>query len=339
MDKVTFAVIGAGYWGKNLVRVYYSVPGAALKYVCDSDEKKLGYVKSFYPSVAVTTNLADVLNDPEVRAVVIATPTGSHYVLAKAALSSGKHVLVEKPMTKTAAEAEDLVRLAKEKKLVLMVDHTFVYTGAVRKMKELISSGELGDVRYFDSERVNLGLIQKDVNVLYDLAVHDLSILRHIIAERPNFLSAHGGSYVTRGGANKVEEVAHLHLEYPSGLMAHIHSSWLSPVKLRKTIIGGSRKMVLYDDIEPSEKIKIYDHGVDIDFESETPDIPIYRSGDVLVPKIDTSEALSAEAKEFISAIGENRAPLTSGEDGLALVRILEAASASMKNGGQRTAL
>jgi predicted dehydrogenase len=339
MADINFAVIGAGYWGKNLVRVYFSAPGAKLKCVCDLDEKKLNFVRSFYPSVKTTVKIEDVFSDPEINAVVIAAPTSAHYPLAKAALSSGKHVLVEKPMTKTSSEAEEVVRLAREKNLVLMVDHTFVFTGAVRKIKELVSSGELGELRYFDSERVNLGLIQKDVNVLYDLAVHDLSILQFTVSEKPKFLAAHGDSYVTRGGANEVEEIAHLHLEYPSGFSAHIHSSWLSPVKLRKTIIGGSKKMALYDDIEPSEKIKIYDHGVDIDFESETPDIPIYRSGDVLVPKIDASEALSAEAKEFIAAIRESRAPITSGEDGLALVRILEAATESMKNGGIKMAL
>ncbi len=340
MSKLNVAIIGAGYWGKNLIRVFYSFGNdVVLKYVCDLDEKKLKSTASFYPSVIITASADDIFKDTEIDAVVIATQVASHYCLAKKALLAGKHVLVEKPMTKTVAEAEELVMLAKEKNLILMVDYTFLYTGAVRKIRELVSSGEIGQLRYFDSERINLGLIQPDVNVLYDLAVHDLSIINFISGENPISLHAHGASFVTRGRERAVEEISHLHLAYPSGFLAHVHSSWLSPVKMRKMVIGGDKKMILYDDIEPSEKIKVYDHGVGIDFESETPDIPIYRSGDVIIPKIDNSEALAAEAREFVDSIKNNRKPLSGGEEGLAVVKILEAAEFSMRDGGNKIIL
>ena len=330
MKKIKIAIVGAGYWGKNLVRVFYSLRGVVdLKYVCDIDEEKLQYIKSWHPSVITTTDVEVIFDDPEINAIVIATQVSSHFSLAKEALLSGKNVLVEKPMTETRGQAEELVTLAKEKDLILMVDHTFLYTGAVRKIKNLIKNGEIGDVNYFDSERINLGLIQPDVNVIYDLAVHDISILNYLISERPTAVFAFGKSYITK----KIEELAHINLEYASGLAAHIHVSWLSPVKLRKTLIGGSKKMILYNDIEPSEKIKVYDKNVSIDDEAETPQSPIYRSGDISIPKFDTIEALEFEANHFINCINNNEQPLSDGKSGLEVVKILEACNISIKEG------
>ncbi|MBU2530984.1 MAG: Gfo/Idh/MocA family oxidoreductase [Elusimicrobia bacterium] len=328
VKKIKIAIIGAGYWGKNLVRVFYSLRDIVdLKYVCDLDEKKLQYIKSWYPSVITTTDTKIIFNDSEINAAVIATQVGLHFSLAKEALLSGKNVLVEKPMTETREQAEELVALADEKNLILMVDHTFLYTGAVREIKNLIKNGEIGDVNYFDSERINLGLIQPDVNVIYDLAVHDISILNYLINEKPTAVSAFGKSYITK----KTEELAHINLEYASGFTAHIHVSWLSPVKLRKTLIGGSKKMILYNDIEPSEKIKIYDKNVSMDYETETPQSPIYRSGDISIPRIDNIEALEFEANHFINCINRKERPLSDGKSGLRVIEILEACNRSIK--------
>jgi len=335
MSEINVAIIGAGYWGKNLIRNCQSSQRVNLSAVCDSRESALNFVKTNYPAIKAVSRVEDALNDSNIHAILIATPTASHYELAKAALLSGKHVFVEKPMTETAGQAMELVNLAKEKNLILHVDHTFVYTGAVRKIKDLISKGELGDLRYFDSERLNLGLIQPDVNVIYDLAVHDLSILNYIFNEEPETVSAFANSYVTRQRERAVEESAHINLRYPSGFMAHIHASWLSPVKFRKMLIGGSKKMIVYNDIEPSEKIKVYDHGVDLDFSKETPDDPIYRSGDVLIPNLDRSEALLSEINHFADCVRDGKDTVTNGYDGYKVVKILEACSKSLKYGGQ----
>lgn len=337
MQKLHIAIIGAGYWGKNLIRVFYTLSdGVCLKYICDSDENKLAKIKKSYPDAALCTNADIIFADPETDAVLIVTPTRQHYDLAKKSLNAGKHTFVEKPFTETSAQAKELIQLAEEKNLILMVDHTFLYTAAVREIKNIINRGELGGIRYIDSERINLGLIQPDVNVIYDLVPHDLSILNYILGENPVSVSAFGKSFVTRGTGHEVEEVAHLNLEYPSGAIAHIHANWLSPVKLRKMIIGGSKKMILFDDIEPSDKIKIFDHGVDIDMNKEISFFPTYRNGDVVIPRLAAAEALVAEANEFINSIQEGRKPLTSGADGLNVVRVLEASTQSIKKGGEK---
>lgn len=333
-NNIHIAVIGAGYWGKNLIRVFYSLGGVRVKYVSDLDEKKLENIKKFYPDILVVKDCETIFRDPEVAAVLIATPAASHYNLVRRALMSGKHVCVEKPMTKRADEARELVALAKERNLVLMVDHTFLYTSAVRKIKDLIAGNELGKINYIDSERINLGLIQPDVNVVYDLAAHDIAIFNYILGEWPSSVAAFGKSFVTKGMTREVEEIAHVNLEYPSGVMAHVHVSWLSPVKLRKILVGGSKKMVIYNDVEPSEKIKIVDQGVDIDLREENSFFPIYRSGEINIPKLPEGEALIAEAQEFIMSIKDGRPPLTCGESGYKTVQVLEKATESIKRGG-----
>ncbi|MBI4122625.1 MAG: Gfo/Idh/MocA family oxidoreductase, partial [Parcubacteria group bacterium] len=272
----------------------------------------------------------DLFSDTELDAVVVATPVSTHSSLASVALKSGKHVLLEKPMAATSRECDALAVLARERNRILMVDHTFLYTGAVRKIKELVERGELGELRYFDSERINLGLIQPDVNVLWDLAPHDISIMNHVFAGiRPVSVFATG----TRHVSSHADEMAHLTVQFERGIVGHIHASWLSPVKIRKVLIGGSKKMVLYDDTHPSEKVKVYDKGVTIDFSSETPDTPVYRSGDVFIPKLDDEEALYREARHFIACIRGREFPLVDSQAGREVVRILEASDASMREG------
>lgn len=330
-QKLKVAVIGAGYWGKNLIRNCIASKEVELAMICDLREAALDWARKNYPAVLCVQDAMEAFNSPDIRAVLIATPVGSHFGLAKRALLSGKHVFVEKPMTETAEQSLELIDLAKNKGLVLHVDHTFVYTGAVRKIKEIINSGELGELRYFDSERLNLGLIQPDVNVIYDLAVHDLSILNYITNEKPSSVRAFANAYVTKKRERAVEEMAHINLEYPSGFMAHIHVGWLSPVKFRKMLIGGDKKMIVYNDMEPSEKIKIYNHGVELDFSQETPDDPIYRSGDILIPKLDNTEALLLEINHFAECIGENKETITNGRQGYEVVKILEECSKILK--------
>ncbi|PIR66442.1 MAG: oxidoreductase [Parcubacteria group bacterium CG10_big_fil_rev_8_21_14_0_10_36_14] len=325
------AIIGAGYWGKNLIRNAASSASVSLVYVCDLDLRLLERARSNFPFIKTTCDSEDIFKAKDIEAVFIATPVVSHYKLAKRALESSKHVFVEKPMTETSAEARELIELAKKNNLLLHVDHTFIYTGAVRKIKELINADELGEIRYIDSERINLGLIQPDVNVIYDLAVHDLSIFNYILKEKPMSVAAFGKSYVTQNRENPVEEMAHIHLEYPSGTMAHIHIGWLSPVKIRKMLIGGSKKMVLYNDIEPTEKVKVYDHGADLDFKSETPSDVIYRSGDVYIPALERSEALAIEISHFADCAVNGKPSLTGGEEGYEVVRILEATQKILK--------
>lgn len=330
-SMLSVGIVGLGYWGPNLLRNFAALPDCTVKYGCDLEPQNLEKMRRKYPAVSYTTDFSDLLKDKDLTAIVIATPTSSHFALAKAALEEGKHVLLEKPMTQTAAEAEELVNLSTKKRLQLLVDHTFIYTGAVEKIRDLVSSGEIGDMHYFDSTRINLGLIQKDVNVLWDLAIHDLSIL-HIIKNLDGVesLYAHGSTHFT-----KQPEIAHLHLIFKDGVEAHIHVSWLSPVKIRQTIIGGSKKMILYDDTEPSEKIRIYDKGVHFQelIEEGKPDpfFPVYRSGDILIPALKNPEAMSVEAQHFLACIQGEEKPRVSGEDGRRIVRILELADQSLR--------
>jgi predicted dehydrogenase len=282
-----------------------------------------------------TADYRAVVNDPTVDAVAVVTPVATHFQIAKDLLRAGKHVLLEKPLAATVREAEELIEIAEQNKRTLMVDHTFVYTGAVRKMKEIVSSGELGELLYFDSVRINLGLFQRDINVLWDLAPHDLSIMDYLIDRQPEGLSAIGSCHIEKG----IENIAYLIMKFPDDFIAHFHFNWLAPVKIRHTLIAGSSKMVLYDDIEPTEKVRIYDKGVTAnrvgDREADYQTLVSYRTGDVWAPKLDSTEALRYVVAEFLDSIREGRRCLTDGQAGLRVVRILEAAHRSMKNGGQ----
>ena len=330
---IGIGVIGYGYWGPNLVRNFAECQGAAVRMVCDLRPAQLEKVQRRYPGVRVTTNPADVWNDPEVDAVVVATPVDRHFELAMASLQAGKHVLVEKPMTSTSEQANRLIDEAAKRRLVLMVDHTFVYTGAVRKMRELLETGELGDVYYYDSVRVNLGLFQHDVNVLWDLAVHDLSIMDFVLGQQPVAVSATGFAHVQ----GRPEIIAYMTMFFDGSLIAHVNVNWLSPVKVRRTLLGGSRRMVMFDDLEASEKIKVYDRGISLNPSPENVYQMLigYRAGDMHAPQLAVTEALSVEAAHFVDCVSRGTAPLTGGEAGLRVVRLLEAASESMADQGR----
>jgi predicted dehydrogenase len=288
--------------------------------------------------VVCSTDAEAIFRDPAVGAVVIVTPVSTHFGFAKRALEAGKHVLVSKPLTASSAEARELIDLAASRRLTLLVDHTFVYTGAVQKIHDLVSSGQIGDVYYYDSVRVNLGLFQHDVSVLWDLAVHDLSILDYVLPARPEAVSAVGMRHVD----GEPENIAYLTLFFPGRLIAHIHVNWLAPVKVRRTLIGGSKQMIVYDDLEPSEKIKIYDRGIsltDVSAEGVYNLLVSYRTGDMWAPRLEQTEALRLEIAQFLECITTGRAPVTDGESGLRVVRILEAAHQSMREQGRPVSL
>jgi predicted dehydrogenase len=311
------------------------VPGARLVSVCDMRTERLAGVQARYPVVEITSRYDEVLADPRVNAVAIATPVSSHYELALRALEAGKHVFIEKPMTTTAAQALRLIDEAERRRLVIGVDHTFVYTGAVRKMRELVEAGGVGDIYYYDSVRVNLGLFQHDVNVLWDLAVHDLSIMDYVLPVQPIAVSATGVGHV----AGEPENIAYLNLFFQNNLIAHIHANWLAPVKVRRTLVGGSKKMIVYDDLEPSEKIKVYDKGITLNGNGANGDkryqmLVGYRTGDMWAPQLDMTEALSLELRQFVACIESGTAPTSDGHSGLRVVRILEAATESLANRG-----
>ena len=326
-------VIGCGYWGPNLIRNFVTCPETQLVWACDLDEIRLQKVLRPYPSVRQTTDLEEVLKDNGVDAIAIATPVHSHFPIAKACLESGKHVLIEKPLASSVAQGEELVNLAEKNNLRLMCDHTFCYTGAVRKIQEIVKSGVLGDLHYFDSVRVNLGLFQQDVNVVWDLAPHDLSIVDFVVDEKPVLVSAHGVSHA----GNDIENIAYISLGYQNSFIAHFHVNWLSPVKVRKTMIAGSEKMLVWNDLDQAEKIKIYDKGIEVkqsEREQKERLLVSYRSGDMYAPKIDQVEALSLMVKEFADCIQENRSALTDGKAGLRVLRVLDAANRSIKADG-----
>ncbi len=298
--------------------------------VAERDPKKLAQAKRWYPSIRTVTDAKELIGSPEIDAVSIATPISTHFALAKAALEAGKHVMIEKPMTQTGKQADELIALAKKKKRILMAGHTFIYTGAVRKMRELVESGKLGELYYFDSARFNLGLLQQDSNVLWDLAPHDLSILLYLVDERPTAVQAFGQHHI----GSRQEEFAFMVLKYKSGFHAHIRCSWISPLKIRLTFLAGSKHMVVYDDVEPSEKIRIYDKGVALTpppGPAVTAFNPIYRAGDVLIPALDRTEALQKEVAHFVDCIRTGKTPLSDGKAGGEVVRILEAAEKSLK--------
>jgi predicted dehydrogenase len=335
---ITIGVIGCGYWGPNLIRNFAENERAQLRWICDTDERRLNAIGRRYPAARTAADYHQLLADPELAAVVIATPVATHYRFAKDALLAGKHVLIEKPFTTNSREAQELVELARQRGLTLMIDHTFVYTGAVRRIKEIVESGELGELLYFDSVRINLGLFQRDINVVWDLAPHDLSIMDYLVARAPVALTATGSSHIEAG----IENIAYVMLRFADSFIAHFHFNWLSPVKIRRTLIAGSRKMIVYDDIEPTEKVRVYDKGVttnriesDRDKEAAYQTLVSYRTGDVWVPKLDSTEALTRVSAEFLDAIADRRAPLTDGAAGLRVVRLLEAAQESINQGGR----
>jgi predicted dehydrogenase len=334
MDKMRIGIIGAGYWGPNLIRNFLLLPNAAVVAVADAQESRRKFIADRYPTVRLHADASEMIAGNSVDAVVISTPVSTHYSLAKAALEGGKHVLLEKPMCASSAECDDLIAIAQARGLTLMVDHTFLYTGAVRKIRELIQSGDIGDILYFDSVRVNLGLFQHDVNVLWDLAPHDLSIMDAILGPKATSVTAVGQSHFGQPQA----DIAYMTVSFGGASIAHFHVNWLAPVKVRMTLIGGSKQMIVYDDTEPSEKIKVYDKGVTVtskDVEEIRKTLVQYRTGDMRAPRLDGTEALFEVAREFVDSIRENRTPLTDAASGRRVVAILEAGDKSMNLGGQ----
>jgi predicted dehydrogenase len=327
---INVAVIGAGAWGKNHIRVFSEIPNVRLKYVCDSDPSKLTSVQKAHPQLQTVENLSTILKDPEVRGVVVASSAISHYPLTKEILSSGKDVLVEKPMSLNEKDAKEMLEIAEKKDRILMVGHLLIYHSVVERLKEMISSGELGKIHYIYTQRVNLGVIRQDENALLSFAPHDLSVILHLIEEKPVVVSAHGESYIQDG----IEDVVFLSLRFSDGKMANVHLSWLDPHKLRKITIVGSKKMAVFDDMEVSEKLKIYDKGV------RSPSYDTYgeylslRFGDITIPNVKMIEPLRAEAEHFIHCIESRGIPKTSGRDGLEVVRILIAAQESLEKKG-----
>jgi len=327
-------VIGCGYWGPNLVRNFNALESVDVLAVCDAREERLKFISTQFPAIKILTKDAnDILRSPDIDAVVIATPVSTHFSLGMEALSHGKHLFMEKPFTATVEQAERLIELAEQKNLRIMVDHTFLYTGAVEAIKKLVDSGDLGEMYYFDSVRVNLGLFQHDVNVIWDLAPHDVSIMDYLINRQPKAIAATGVAHFE----SEIENIAYISTYYDGNLLGHIHVNWLAPVKVRRTLISGSKKMVIYDDTEPSEKVKIYDKGVDVTHDkNQIYDILVqYRTGDMLSPHIDLTEALKKVSQEFYSAVNEGRPARTDGPAGLRVVKILEAANRSIRSGGK----
>jgi predicted dehydrogenase len=330
---INIGIVGYGYWGPNLVRNFAETPGANVAAVSDLDPAKLAIVQRRFPAVKTTTDFRELLSDSGIDAIAIATPVSTHYDLALAALQAGKHVWLEKPMTETAEQARRLVDEAERRNLTLIVDHTFIYTGAVAKMAELMKAGELGRILYYDSIRVNLGLFQRDVSVISDLAVHDFSILDHLLDEHPIAVSASGMNHFP----GTPENLAYVTLFYESGTIAHVNVSWLAPVKVRQILVGGSQKMITYDDLEPSEKLKIYDKGVSFtDDPQKIQEMRVgYRTGDMWAPRLAVTEALGVEGAHFVDCIENKKTPKTDGQLGLRVVQLIEAASHSMRRKGE----
>jgi predicted dehydrogenase len=325
-------IIGYGYWGPNLVRNFSGNKNFKVVKVADSRQERLNIVQRTYPSVEITTNADDIIKDTSINAVAIATPVFTHFQLAKAALDNGKHVLLEKPMTSTSQEAEKLIEIASKNGLSLMVDHTFLYTGAVQKIKQLIDSDAIGKVKYLDSSRINLGLFQPDINVLWDLAPHDISILTHLVNEKPYSTNATGVSHTNNG----LENIAFLTINFESGFIAHFNCSWTSPVKIRLMLIGGDKKMIVFNDLEPTEKIKIYDTGYSVKTDEEKQRLLVdYRTGDIFIPKTPATEALALMAEDFAQSILTGKNPVSDFNSGLSVIKILEASNESIKNKGK----
>jgi predicted dehydrogenase len=330
MEQLKVGVIGCGYWGPNLIRNFTQLNRSDVVWVADLDESRLKHMKELYPFVDTTTDYRDIVNDGEIDVVAVATPVHTHYKLASEALCAKKHVFVEKPMTSSAKEAEDLINLAEKYQRKLMVGHTFIYTSAVRKMKEVIDSGELGEIYYINSQRLNLGLFQQDINVIWDLAPHDISIILYLLDLTPEAVSAIGSSRIN----SAIEDIAVVTMKFSNGLLAFIQTSWLDPDKIRKMTIIGSKKMMVYDDVQPTEKIRIYDKGVEVPeyYDTYAEFHYSYKYGDIVIPKIDGGEPLRTELDHFIDCIKNDETPLSDGNDGLHVVQILEAAGKSLSN-------
>jgi predicted dehydrogenase len=328
---IRVGVIGYGYWGPNIVRNLQGLDSTRVEMVCDSSPAALGRVRKIYPGVRTASDAREVLTSPDIDAVAVITPVWTHYELAKAALENGKHVFVEKPFTASAEQAEELIEIAARKNLTIMVDHTFLFTGAVRKIRELTDSGALGDLYYYDSLRVNLGLFQHDVSVIWDLAPHDLSIMDHIIKGEPEAVVASGERHL-----NGVEDVAFMTIYFPRNVIAHINVNWLSPVKIRMTMIGGQKKMVVWNDLVADEKIRVYDKGVQMTSGDGLRNLLVsYRTGDMWAPQVEQLEALQVELKYFADCIMNNKTPFNDGHAGLRIVRMLEAAETSIQKRGE----
>lgn len=330
---IRIGVIGFGYWGPNVARNLAETPGASVVAVADRRPERRALAAVRHPGARTVADAADLICDPAIDAIAIATPVASHYALARAAIEAGKHILVEKPLATSSDEALSLIDLAAKHSVALMVDHTFIYTGAVRTIRQLVTDGEVGDLYYYDSVRVNLGLFQHDVDVLWDLAVHDLSIMDYVLPMAPREVSAVGLGHVSPDSA----DIAYLTLFFDARVIAHIHVNWLAPVKVRRTLIGASRRMIVYDDLDPSEPVKVYDRGIEV---SEQKDgiyqmLVGYRTGDMWAPRVDQTEALRSEAAHFVSCINDGASPITDGEAGLRVVRVLEAASRSLAMQGR----
>jgi predicted dehydrogenase len=333
---IRIGVIGYGYWGPNIVRNFHTHECSEVALVCDKNPKAEERLKKTHSSISFTTDAMEVVKSPHIDVVAVVTPVWTHYELAKAALENGKHIFVEKPFTCSETQGEELIELADRKNLKIMVDHTFLFTGAVRKIRQLVDEGALGDLYYYDSLRVNLGLFQHDVNVIWDLAPHDLSIMDHVIKEKPEAVVATGEKHL-----NGVEDVAFITVYFPKRIIAHVNVNWLSPVKVRTTLIGGEKKMLVWNDLEADEKIRVYDKGVSM---STNPAnlhqlLVSYRSGDMWAPQVDQIEALRAETAYFLKCIQENQKPFNDGAAGLRVVRILEAAEKSIRSRGEAVAL
>ena len=330
---INIGIIGYGYWGPNLARNFSEIPGFNLAAIADLDEAKLEVVRRRHPAVKTTTDFHALLGDSSIDSIAVATPVGTHFEFGMAALKAGKHLWIEKPMTETSLQAQKLVDEAERRKRVLFVDHTFIYTGAVRKMVEIVKSGELGRVYYYDSVRVNLGLFQRDVNVIADLAVHDFSILDNLLGEHPVAVSASGTNHFP----GTPENLAYITLFYESGVIAHTNVSWLAPVKVRQILIGGSKKMIIYDDLEPSEKIKVYDKGVSFtDDPKQIQEMRVtHRTGDMWAPKLVMTEALRVGGEHFVDCVENGKVPETDGKLGMRVVELVEAATSSMRGKGE----
>ena len=329
---IRVGAVGCGYWGPNLIRNLRQLPDCDLKVICDSSEQRLSHMRRLHPAVATTHRFEQLLEDAELDAVIIATPVRFHYEMAKACLSAGKHVFIEKPMARTVAEAEELVALADRQGLTLMVGHTFLFSPAVRRMKQIVEAGDIGEVQYISARRLNLGLFQKDINVAWDLAPHDLSILLHLLDQMPVSVSCQGSSHVTRG----IEDVTLMQLTFPKNRCAFIHNSWLDPKKVRQMTVVGSKRMIVYDDTEPLEKLKIYDARVEAPphYDTFAEFTYSYHYGDAYVPCLKQEEPLKLECQHFLDCIRGECAPLADGRRGLEVVRILEAAGESLRQRG-----
>jgi predicted dehydrogenase len=334
-NKIHIGVLGFGYWGPNIVRNFNNIEGARVLTICDMNQKALDRARKAYPHITVTNDCPDIISSPDIDAVAVITPVSTHFELAKKALQNGKHIFVEKPFTSTVSQAGELIELAERKNLKIMVDHTFIFTGAVRKIKQLIDDKILGELYYYDSIRVNLGIFQNDVNVIWDLAPHDFAIMDFLIKERPAAILASGKAHI-----NGLEDTAYITVHFNNNMIAHFNVNWLSPVKVRSTLIGGEKKMLVWNDTEADEKIKIYDKGVEVRSVEGVYNLLLsYRSGDMHAPRVEQTEALKLEAEYFVHCVRNNETPVNDGPAGLRVVKMLEACSESLKDNGKMVTL